>query len=108
MTNVTLSNAAIKKLSDLRRYIAEELHSPIAADNTVSGIFDALTQLEEFPESGPLLSSIHYNVPARFAITRFLVCGKYIAIYDYDGDEAIVLRIYHGTEDYIRHLTEGY
>lgn len=104
MANVILTPAATEKLSDIRKYITEELASPIAADNTVGRIFDALERLEHFPDSGLLLSSIHNDVPARFAQTRFIVCGKYIAIYDHEGDSVQVLQVYHGSQDYVRHL----
>ncbi len=104
MADVRLSNAAKDKLSTMYQYIADEFHSPIAADNTVGSIFDALERLERFPDSGPLLSSIHQKIPARFANTRFLTCGSYIAIYDQDGNGVLILGVYHGSEDYIRHL----
>ena len=104
MAEVILSPAAIEKLSGIRKYIAEDLASPNAADNTVDRIFDALGRLERFPDSGPLLSSIHKDVPDRFAQTRFLVCSSYIAIYDHEGDSVQVLQVYHGSQDYVRHL----
>ena len=104
MADVKLSNAAKDKLLAIHKYIVEEFHSPIAADNTVGSIFDTLERLERFPDSGPLLSSIHHRIPARFTSTRFLTFGNYIAIYDHNGDDVLVLQVYHGSEDYIRHL----
>ena len=104
MANVEFSPAALRKLSGIREYIANELHSPVAARNTVNGILDAIERLERFPESAPLLSALYDKTPTAYAQSRFLVCGNYVAIYDYDGKTVRVLQIYHGSEDYIRHL----
>jgi plasmid stabilization system protein ParE len=104
MAKVILTPAAIEKLSDIKKYISEELDSPIAADNTVGRIFDALERLERFPDSGALLSSVHKNVPQKFAETRFLVCGNYIALYNHEGESVKVLQVYHGSQDYVRYL----
>jgi hypothetical protein len=56
------------------------------------------------PEIGPRLSSHYDAVPTRFKETRFLVCGKYIAIYDYETPLVKVIELYHGSQDYISSL----
>ena len=104
MANVEFSPAALRKLSGIREYITNELHSPAAAQNTVNGILDAIGRLERFPESAPLLSALYDKTPPAYARSRFLVCGNYVAIYDYNGQDVRVLQVYHGSEDYIRHL----
>lgn len=104
MARIELSPVVVRKLSDIGAYISGELASPIAAQNTVSKILDTLERLERFPDSGPMLSALYDKVPQRYANTRFIVCGNYIAVYDHDGDVVRVLQLYHGTEDYIRHL----
>lgn len=106
MAKITFSSDAVAQLSNIQQYISTQLYSPIAAGNTVAGIFDALERLERFPFSGQLLSSMHPQTPKHFSQTRFLVFGKYIAVYDYNAteDSIEVLRIYHASQDYVRYL----
>lgn len=104
MAKVELSPAAVQKLEDIRAHISIDLASPVAAQNTIDKIFEAMERLERFPDSAPLLSALYEKVPARYENARFLVCGNYIAIYNQVGDVVQVLQIYHGAEDYIQHL----
>jgi plasmid stabilization system protein ParE len=67
--------------------------------STVAGIIDNLGILKNNPDAGPRLSSRIDHVPLRFARTRFLVCGNFVAIYDHDDHEVKILKIYHGRED---------
>lgn len=107
MLQIELSPAAVQKLSDIKAYIDTELRSPIAAENTIRQILDALERLARFPESCPKLSVFYNKAPENFQETRLLVCGNYIAIYDCDETHVRVLQIYHGSENYIRHLLKG-
>jgi len=99
MPEVRLSPAALRKLDEAFDYIGTTLASPLAAQKTVDAVLDGLKVLERFPEIGPLVSSRLGNVPERFAKTRFIVCGSYNAVYEYDGDAVEVLALYHGLED---------
>jgi plasmid stabilization system protein ParE len=70
----------------------------------VNAIRKHLQILINNPEIGPRLSSHYDAVPTRFKETRFLVCGKYIAIYDYEAPLVKVIELYHGSQDYISSL----
>ena len=104
MVNIEFSPSALHKLSGIRDYIHKELENPVAAQNTVKRILDSIERLERIPKSAPLLSAFYCNIPTSYEQSRFLVCGKYVAIYDYDGQNVRILQIYYGEEDYIRHL----
>lgn len=104
MIKIELSPAVIHKLLSIKEYIAIELDSPSIAQNTVDNILGAFERLKCFPDSAPLLSAFYDKIPDRYAKTRFLVCDKYVAIYEQIGDTIHILQVYHGKEDYIRHL----
>lgn len=94
------SPAALRKLDDTFRYIADTLESPDAAADAVAGILDHLAILKDNPDIGPAISSRINNVPVRFSNTRFLVCENHIAVYSHDDDVVQVLAIYHVREDF--------
>ena len=87
-------------LVDIKRYIAKELNSPIAALNTVTKIMKRIKILEQFPELGAKLSSI-IDIITDY---RFLVCGNYIAFYRIDGEYINIIRILYGRRDYVKIL----
>jgi plasmid stabilization system protein ParE len=91
--------AAQAKLGDVFEYVADTLRAPQAATSTIAGIVDSLGILKNSPDAGPRLSSRISHVPARFAETRFLVCGNFVAAYDHGDHEVKILRIYRGRED---------
>ncbi|MDR1185236.1 MAG: type II toxin-antitoxin system RelE/ParE family toxin [Coriobacteriales bacterium] len=99
MHRLVFSPAAHAKLDDVFDYIANTLSTPQAATSTIAGIIDSLGILKNNPDAGPRLSSRINHVPDRFAETRFLVCGNFVAIYDHDNSEVRILRIYHARED---------
>jgi plasmid stabilization system protein ParE len=99
MLEVRLSPAAVRKLSETHDYVAKTLQAPQAADNTKDQALTALNILQDNPDSGPRLSSRIDSVPERFAETRFLHCGKFIAIYEHDDETVDVLMLYHDRED---------
>lgn len=104
MADLQLSPAVVQKLAAIGGYISTQLASPIAAQNTVSKILDVLERLERFPDSGPMLCALHNNVPERYRVARLLACSNYVAIYVHEGETVRVLQLYHGSEDYIRHI----
>jgi plasmid stabilization system protein ParE len=106
MARLEYTPAALEMIGAIHRYIAEELKNRQGVDNTVLFIRDSIEVLKLSPEGGVLLSSRFDGVPDRYKDARFLVCGNYIAIYRWipEGRKVQVLRIYHGAQDYIRHL----
>jgi plasmid stabilization system protein ParE len=101
MLRLALSPAALRKLDSTFDYIANKLKSPQAAASTVVDILDQLDSLKSKPDIGPPLTSRIGSVPDRFKETRFLVCGRPIAVYDRDEKTIQVLAIYHEKEDFI-------
>jgi plasmid stabilization system protein ParE len=104
MTKLNYSPVALEMIGAIHRYIADELKNPAGADNTIAFIRDRLAILKISHEGGPLLSSRYDAVPDAHKNARLLVCGNYIAIYRYENGTVEVLRVYHGAQDYIRHL----
>jgi plasmid stabilization system protein ParE len=108
MAKLEYSPVALEKLGAIYRYIAEEQQNPSGAANTIELIRDKLRTLKKMPQIGAPLTSRSAEIPEQFSDTRVLLCGKYLAIYRYDGKTVQVLRIYHTAEDYVRHLFEIY
>ncbi len=99
---VRYSPEAVNDLDEIWAYISDELQNPESAANTVDGIMDAVDKLNDFPEMGSSLSSIT-NIES---VSRFLVCGSYIAFYHLDGSSVSIDRVLYGKRDYIRILFE--
>lgn len=108
MRELVFSPKMSEKLDDIYAYISNELHSPIAAANTITKIMDGLEILKQYPNSGPKLASIYNKTPAYFAQTRYRVCGNYVVVYDHDDEKVYLLQVYHGSENYSRHLFQPY
>ena len=81
-------------------YIAGELQNPQAAERLVNKIMDKADQLEEFAESGMLLSSISEVIGEE----RFLVCENYLIFYHCGKSDVIIDRVLYGRRDYLRVL----
>jgi len=107
MAEIEFSPASLMKLQNIHDYIALNLVSPQAAQNTVSRILSAIEKLRQFPECGPRLKLLHEQLPERFNQTRLLVTGNHVTIYDFQDSTVQVLQIYHCSEDYIQHLFQA-
>ncbi|MCL2403235.1 MAG: type II toxin-antitoxin system RelE/ParE family toxin [Coriobacteriia bacterium] len=90
---------SVEKLENTYGYIADYLHNPPAAKKAIKTIGDTLARLTTFPEMGALVSSVYDEVPQDFIDARFIVCGSYIAIYDYSDGVVSVLDVFHTRED---------
>ena len=100
MADIRFSPDAIDDLKQTRKYIAEELCSEQAADNTISKIMKNIRILSTFPESGAPLSSVADIVTDY----RFLVCGNYMAFYRYERNVVYIVRVLYGRRDFMRIL----
>ena len=89
-----------RDLNEIWDYIASELQNTSAAERVVTGILDAVQQLESFAELGAPLSSIA-DVEGGF---RFLVTGNYLTFYRIENGEVYIDRILYGRRDYLRIL----
>ena len=106
MPKLEYSPAALEKLGAIYRYIAEELQNPQGAANTVNAIRKKIRSLKKMPGIGPPLTSRSAEVPEAFRNARVLLCGHYLAVYQFDGKTVRVLCFYHTSKDYVRHLFE--
>ena len=100
MSKLNFSPEAQSDLLDIKRYITEELDSPMAAENTLKKILKNIRMLEFQPHIGAPLSSI-VDIDTHY---RFLVCGNYLAFYYVENDEVYIVRILYGRRDYIKIL----
>ena len=90
-------------MDEIWDYIAFELQNVSSAERVVGAIMDTVEQLEEFAESGALLSSIA-DVDSDY---RFLVSGNYMVFYRVYESDVYVDRILYGRRDYLRILFEN-
>lgn len=100
MTKIVFSPDALSDLQEIKTYIIEELNNENAAANTVAQIMKRIRRLSEFPKSGASLSSI-IDIDTEI---RFLVCGNYLAFYQYVDGEVCVLRVLYGKRNFVRIL----
>ena len=100
VTKLNFSPESQNDLLDIKKYITEELDSPIAAENTLKKILKNIRMLESQPFIGAPLSSI-INIDTHY---RFLVCGNYLAFYYVENEEVFIVRILYGRRDYVKIL----
>ena len=81
-------------LDEIKRYI--ELDDPEAAVQMLLTIIDRVEQLQQFPESGPLMRERRFYNDRM----RTLTVEPYIVFYRIDGDFVSVIRVLHAARDY--------
>ncbi|NLD10217.1 type II toxin-antitoxin system RelE/ParE family toxin [Aminicella lysinilytica] len=100
MSNLRLSSEAQNDLSEIKKYITEELENPKAVLSTVKNITKSIRILIDHPMAGEQLSSVA-NVDDD---CRFLVSGNYIVFYRISNSNVYVDRVLYGCRDYLRVL----
>jgi plasmid stabilization system protein ParE len=112
MAELLYSPQALEDLRAIHDYLASDLGSPRAAQDTVSRITRAARILETAPEIGTPLSSICRIV----SDYRFLVSGRYLIFYRYSPhlesgdrikDTAHIIRVLYGGRNYLSLLFDG-
>ncbi len=97
MAEINWTAEAEKWLRDIHDYIAQD--NPIAATKVVSGIYEKVQILRNFPEIG-----YKYRTEPEGGI-RILLYGHYRIAYLIRGKESIdILGIFHGALDIDRYL----
>ena len=100
MNRLHLTKQAQRDLSEIKRYISEELENPAAAMNTVKQITQNMRMLESFPHSGtPLLSPHSFR-----SEYRYLISGSYMVFYRTVLPDIYVERVLYGRRDYLQLL----
>lgn len=98
--NVKFSPKSKEDLSNIYRYITEELCSPVAGRATLEKIFAAVARIETFPDSGSPLGSLLPISTNR----RFVVAAHYLVFYRHVGNDVFVDRILYAGSDYMNAL----
>lgn len=101
---LTIKEAALHDVENIRRYICGTLKNPAAAENTVRRIRTDIARLKDSPFIGTSLNT-KTEIPNPY---RFLVSGSYIVIYKIHDDCVKVLRVYNSRQDYIEDIFTGF
>lgn len=97
------SPQALADLDEIRSYIASELNNPIAAENTVNGIMDAVDTLRVFSEAGAILCFAD-GINSGYRFVRHV---NYLAFYRVIDVDVFVDRVIYGKRDYMKILFEN-
>lgn len=100
MMKLRINPEVIEYITEIKRYIREELFNPSAADRIAKRIVSAYKELKNAPFIGASLDSI-LEVKTDY---RFLVCGNYLIFYKVKNDVVSVYRVMNGRRDYCRQL----
>ena len=93
--------SARNDVEDIVRHIAIKLDSPGAASAHLNDFLAAADRIAEFPEACAI--GAHPALASRDLRPCFV--RKYVILYSYDGEAAIVYRVFHTLQDYA-HLIE--
>lgn len=91
---------ALNDLEDIWDYISSNLFNPIAAENTVGNIQNAIDRLEDFPNIGTPLSAIT-TIKNDY---HFLVSGNYLVFYRIIRPHVYIDRILYKKRNYLHIL----
>lgn len=94
------SDEALEDLADISLYINNQLQNPIAAANTVEGIFRTVRRLKNFPNAGAIV----YFSNGSDSGYRFIMYKSYMIFYRVNGTDVFVDRIVYGRRDYMKIL----
>lgn len=103
MATIVFSPKASEDLDGIKNYIEKELKSPIAANNRILEILDAIDKLALFPELGPSLK----RKIASLAQYRYLPVANSIVFYRIEDDKVMIIRILGSSTDYLKTLKLG-
>ena len=94
---ISYTDEARHDLDSIWDHIALDLQNQQAAERLVNKIMDRVEQLEDFAESGMLLSAISEVIGEE----RFLVCENYLIFYHTGKTAVTVDRVLYGRRDYL-------
>ena len=102
MIKIFYSPKSRKDLDKIYDYIYDDLNNPIAAEKTVKGILDKISELKEYPQLGPVWY-LENNIDSGF---RFLTCDNYIIFYQItkEKETILIVRILHCLQNYVKQL----
>ncbi|WP_248925787.1 type II toxin-antitoxin system RelE/ParE family toxin [Paenibacillus hamazuiensis] len=96
--NIAISEPAEFDIRGIAEYIALELKEPLTAENMISGIGEAIFELEQFPYRYPLVKDEKLASQG----IRMLPVGNYIVFYviSESNDSIVVTRILYGKREW--------
>lgn len=103
MNKIYLSPEAENDLSEIKKYISEDLENPSAALSMIKKITKNIRMLSEYSLIGTPLSSVT-DVQGGY---RYLVIDNYMVFYRTDEEKVYVDRILYGRRDYLRILFDN-
>jgi plasmid stabilization system protein ParE len=104
MAEIVFSPKAGEDLDGIKEYIETELKSPVAANNRVLEILDAIGELARFPRLGPSLQ----EKISSLAQYRYLTVAGNIVFYRIEKEKVMIVRILGARTDYIKTLELGF
>lgn len=100
MADIHYSPTALNDLDEIWTYLSQNLCNPIAAQNTINGIMDAVDMLSDQPEMGVPL----YFLSGLNSGYRYVIHGNYMAFYRTNRTDVYMDRVLYGKSDYMRVL----
>ena len=100
---VVWTDAARDDVDRAVRYIAFNLGSPIAASSHLDAFLSAVDDISAFPEACPIHR--HPSLAARGL--RVKNVRRYVMLYSFDGEQALIARVFHSLQDYARVIEQG-
>ena len=102
MFEVKVTPQAAEDLLEIKSYIENELHNPIAAKNTVLNIIETYENLSTFAETGIPVER-YVSFPADY---KFVLANNYSIFYRIEDKIVRVIRIMYSKRDFVRILFE--
>lgn len=99
---IRYSHLAVNDLDETREYISAELCNETAANETISGILEAIGRLKEFPETGAILQ-LPDDIISGY---RFVQYRNYLAFYRIEKNTIFIDRVIYSKRDYLKILFE--
>ncbi len=91
MSELRLTKAAERDLVSIRRY-SKQHYGAVRADAYLRGFVEAFDRMRRHP----LIGSERSNLPGDI---RGLSCGRHVILYRLAGDELLVVRVVHQSQD---------
>lgn len=95
---VIWTRAAQEDVDQAVRYIAVKLANPQAASSLLDALDAAVAEVATFPEACHV--STHPSLATRGLRVKFV--RRYVLLYSFDGESAIISRVFHSLQNYAR------
>lgn len=103
MAEIHYSPIALNDLDEIWTYISQSLCNPIAVQNTIDAIMNAVDMLAEQHE----MSTPLYFLSRLNSGYCYFVHGNYMAFYRTNRTDVYIDRVLYGKSDYMRVLFKG-